>query len=1109
MQARIWVDQIILPTYPVGKPNKNPLFLEKRVYQGSSGKIYPYPFTDKIEDEKIDQTYDVVYLENDYLLVMIMPAMGGKIYRAIDKTNQYDFVYYNEVVKPALVGLTGPWVSGGIEFNWPQHHRPSTFEPVDYILLENEDGSKTCWVSEIDKMNGTKGMAGFTVYPDKAYIEVKGQLYNRTELPQTFLWWANPAVAVNDDTKSIFPPDVHAVFDHGKRDVSTFPIATGTYYKMDYSKGVDISRYKNIPVPTSYMADHSDYNFVGGYDYGVEAGLMHVANHHVSPGKKQWTWGNGDFGQAWDRNLTDNNGPYIELMIGMYADNQPDFTWLAPKEEKTFKQYFMPYKDIGEVKNATKDILMNIDIDQEHRLATVKLYVTSVTKNLYVKLFEQDKIVNEWKVTEASPLASVTLTTRLEVVSELHHYHVDVLDVVGQNLLSYEFTKTEVLAVPDPAKPALLPADIETCEQLFLTGQHLEQYRHATYEPTDYYIEALKRDPSDYRCNNALGLLLYRRGQFAEAISYLKKATQTVLQRNPNPYDGEALYNLGLAYKKVGAFDLAYNVLYKSVWSGAWQAAGYYEIALLDCMNKDWNAALEHVELALIRNVHNMKGRLLKGALLRRLGRQKASEKYIEETLTIDCLDFGAYFEKILLSKTSSMMDDAKLKFKKVMRNQANNYLELARDYGDGGLYEEAVRVLEIIVDANEDKTNVDPMIYYYMIYYKRRMGQEVSEVMEMAKEAKPDYCFPNHLMSQVVLEESVVLDPEDSKAHHYLGNLYFDKKQYEKAMRMWETSTKLDPTYATSHRNLALAIINKQGDLETGKQLLEKAFSLEDTDARILFELDQLYKKMNTDDLFRLALLEKYSGLVHERDDLMVEYLNLLNYQERFTEVEAIITMRQFHPWEGGEGKVSGVYKRCRIEQAKKVIFSMPTKALELLESCLTFPHNLGEGKLYGAAENDIYYYMGLAYRQLTKDSAANEAFLEASVGLEEPTDAMFYNDQPADMIFYQGLALTALGNTVAAEQKFDKLITYGEAHQYDVKRIDYFAVSLPDFLVFEEDLSLKNLVHCNYLMGLGWLGKGKKELATQYFDKAAQLNRNHLGVRTHQQFPEKLFIN
>ena len=104
--------------------------------------------------------------------------------------------------------------------------------------------------------------------------------------------------------------------DHGKRDVSAFPIARGVYYKMDYSRGVDISRYRNIPVPTSYMAFHSDYDFVGNYDDGKEAGLLHVADHHISPGKKQWTWGNGEFGRAWDRNLTDSDGPYIELMTG-------------------------------------------------------------------------------------------------------------------------------------------------------------------------------------------------------------------------------------------------------------------------------------------------------------------------------------------------------------------------------------------------------------------------------------------------------------------------------------------------------------------------------------------------------------------------------------------------------------------------------------------------------------------------------------------------------------------------------------------------------------------------------------------------------------------------
>lgn len=266
--------------------DKNPMFLEKRVYQGSSGKVYPYPVIDKILDEKQDCSYQAVFLENDYLRVMILPELGGRIQRAYDKTNGYDFVYYNHVIKPALVGLTGPWISGGIEFNWPQHHRPTTYSPTDCVLEQNADGSCTVRVSEVDQMYGTKGMASFTLYPDKAYIEIKGQLYNRTNLPQTFLWWANPAIPVNDHTQSIFPPDVHAVMDHGKRDVSRFPIATGTYYKHDYGAGVDISRYKNIPVPTSYMAYHSDYDFVGGYDYEKEAGILHIADHHVSPGKK-------------------------------------------------------------------------------------------------------------------------------------------------------------------------------------------------------------------------------------------------------------------------------------------------------------------------------------------------------------------------------------------------------------------------------------------------------------------------------------------------------------------------------------------------------------------------------------------------------------------------------------------------------------------------------------------------------------------------------------------------------------------------------------------------------------------------------------------------------
>ena len=364
-KAAVYEQDIVIPTYRTGPMEKDPLFIEKRAYQGSTGKVYPLPICEKISEKKEDVSYRAVILENEYLYVMILPELGGRIQRALDKTNGYDFVYYNRVIKPALVGLAGPWISGGIEFNWPQHHRPSTFMPVNYMLSENPDGSATVTLGETDRINGTRSNARITLHPDRAYIEIRGQLFNPTDFPQTFLWWANPAVSVNDDTFSVFPPDVNAVMDHGKRAVSTFPIATGEYYKADYSAGIDISRYKNIRVPTSYMAAHSDFDFVGNFDEGKDAGLLHVADHHISPGKKQWTWGCGNFGKVWDQNLTDEDGPYIELMTGVFCDNQPDFSWLKPREEKNFVQYFMPYKTVGRVSNATKDVILGVDYVDE------------------------------------------------------------------------------------------------------------------------------------------------------------------------------------------------------------------------------------------------------------------------------------------------------------------------------------------------------------------------------------------------------------------------------------------------------------------------------------------------------------------------------------------------------------------------------------------------------------------------------------------------------------------------------------------------------------------------------------------------------------------------
>lgn len=171
---------------------------------------------------------------------MILPEIGGRIHVGQDKTNGYDFFYRQSVIKPALVGLLGPWISGGVEFNWPQHHRPSTYMPVQHAIEHSGDGSVTIWLSEHEPMQRMKGMVGICLHPGKSYNEARVRVYNRTPFAQTFLWWANVGIRVHDHYQAFFPPDVTYVADHAKRAVSSFPIARNFYYGVDYRKGVDL-----------------------------------------------------------------------------------------------------------------------------------------------------------------------------------------------------------------------------------------------------------------------------------------------------------------------------------------------------------------------------------------------------------------------------------------------------------------------------------------------------------------------------------------------------------------------------------------------------------------------------------------------------------------------------------------------------------------------------------------------------------------------------------------------------------------------------------------------------------------------------------------------------
>lgn len=1066
----------MIPTYPLQDADPNPMFFENRVYQGSSGKVYPNPFIDRVALEKVDKKYRAIMLENEYVQLMILPEIGGRIHGGLDKTNGYDFFYRQHVIKPALVGLLGPWISGGVEFNWPQHHRPSTYMPVHAEVEKSADGSCTVWLSEHDPMLRMKGMAGIRLTPGKALIELRVRIFNRTPLPQTFLWWSNVAVRVHERYQAFFPPDVAFVADHAKRAITSFPIARGRYYGVDYSPGTDISWYKNIPVPTSYMVTESKYDFVGGYDHARQAGLVHTSNHHVAPGKKLWTWGNAEFGYAWDRNLTDEDGPYVELMAGAYTDNQPDFSWLQPYETKTFSQYWYPIQKIGPAKNANTEAAVNLECET----GKVRIGVCVTSRRSVRVLLSCTGAPMLDRQCELSP--GEPFTAEIEAPgAKPEELRLTVFDESGKELITYQPEELLERALPQPATEPLPPAQISGADELYLTGLHLEQYRHATRSPEDYWLEGLKRDPGDARLNNAMGLFHLRRGEFAEAQERFANAVARLTFRNPNPYDGEAYYNLGLALFYQGKTTELYAAFHKCVWNYAWQSCGYYALASISAARGDLADALEQVERSLVTNVANLKARALKVSLLRRLGRQDEARNEIAAGLSLDPLDFRTIAEQFLLTR-----DDEELRaFVTALDGDIQTLLDVVYDLAWCGLGEDAADLLEACIgEARWDQ----PMLWYTLSWLCSLLGREKesSEYATRAEAASPRYCFPARLEEMIVLEALTARNPNAAKAHYYLGNLYYDKRRYEDGIRCWRRSVELDAMFSIPWRNLGIAEFNVRNDPQAADRMYEKAFAADPADARLLYEWDQLKKRAGlAAPAERLRVLEAHSMLVAQRDDLTIEYITLLNHAGHWQKALEMLGQRRFCPWEGGEGLVSAQYVNAhRALGGAALAAGKPEEALRHFEAARHYPENLGEGKHLLTLERDLDYLSGIAAQQRGDANAAEVFWAAAAAPLPETCRHSYF----------QALALRALGEEKQAAAVLAEMTKLAAETMKREPKLDYFATSLPNMLLFHDSLSKRNRIESLLLEALAQHGLGDHSKAIVLLRRVLAEDPNHL---------------
>lgn len=1054
-------ENMVIPTYVPAPPIELPMFFENKPYQGASGKLYPLPFSDSISDERSDVSYDVYTLENEHIKIQVLPAIGGKILNGYDKTGKYDFIYNNRVIKPALVGLAGPWISGGIEFNWPQHHRPTSFMPLETVSEEYENGEKTVWMGEVDPLYRMKGMVGITLCPGRSYIKAKVRIYNRTSQPQTFMWWANLAVPVNDSYRTIFPPDVEWVNDHDRRAVLEWPIAKGIYHTarpFDYGSGTDISKYNSIRVPSSFLVSQgqSEMDFVGGYDEKLQMGIVTVSDHHIAPGKKMWNWGIGDFGDMWCSNLTDEDGPYIELMTGVYTDNQPDFTWLEPYEAREFEQYWYPVRNLGGIVNATVNAAMNLE--RKGDLIFFGFQVTGSYPNAEISV----RCKNEILYSETVSLTPFETYIKMLPLDGKDFYDITaaLISSEGEILVKYTPYRRGQKEPVEVRRPVLRPGEINSVEELYINGLHLEQYKQHNYLPEDYYLEGLKRDPQDSRCNMGMARLSLRCGDFEACIDYCDRALKRLTSRNQHPVDTECMYMKGIALKYLESYSKAYEVLFQAVWNYKTRSAAFYELACIDAHRGDFSAALEKIEVSLDLNRKNLNALNLKASILRHLGHTAEARRLAGDINAQDPLDIWSKCELVHHGYPSGEIAD-------IFGEKPENYIDAACAYMSAGFWQDAIFVLDLSPHSY-------PLNHYYKAFCMGKLADVhgAEEEARMAETEKNWYCFPSRLEDIAVLRYSMEIYPQGCEAYYYLGCLWYDKFRYEDAIWCWEQCLQRKEKHAKALRNLAIAYFDKRHDYQAARICMEKALNCDGNDPRLLLEYQQLLKNSDISPEKRLEVYEKYNVLMLQRDDCYLDRIILECMCGHYEQAINMALDHRFHIYEGGEGKITKLHAWMYVLYGNKLFKEgKPEKAKEAYEKGFSIPRSYGEAKTYFNQEAHIFYFYGVLLEKQGLTERAKQAYEDASE----------YKAAVSEISLFRALAFQKLNKFTEAKKILDEMIGYGEELIKNCDRRSYYGVGSPTPMPFEYDIQKINLTEGHILKAYAWLGLGDRRASLQ----------------------------
>lgn len=998
-QIKMYREPLTLPTYGVQEPEIMPDWGEYK---------YPYTMLDRLTNVKGSGTYNAIYLENEYVKALVLPEIGGRLHGAQDKTNGYQFFYNQTVIKPALIGLTGAWISGGIEWNFPVGHRPTGFRDTDWKMVVNPDSSKTVWVGETDRVTGMRWSVGITVHPGRNWIETKVRLYNCTPYMQRFQYWATSAVRATPNYQAVYPTEI--MTGHGKQE----------YYHWPVSKGVDISFWKNIPPASSYFAVDSKSDFFGGYSPEEKAGMVHFGDHQIVRGKKLWTWGTAPAGRLWEKLLTDSDLPYFEPQAGGYSDNQPSLFWIQPGETKIFSHFWFPTRDIGVYNFANLEGSLKLAVkDNKVKMGWSP---TGINKDAVITLNRDKKEFFRKKV-NADPAHPYNDETNLPSGADIYQITMNVLSDKGDTLLSYLHKKPINPPLPEVSPMPLPPEQVKSQDELYLIGNMLNRYDEVSRAKT-YFIEALKRDSGDVRCNTAIGLMELKDGLYGQAISHFSRS----INRDETCY--EAYYYKGLTQQWMGNLDGAVDNLNRASYGQAWYAAAHFELAQSAARTNRFQSAMEHIERSIRSNGDNAAAYDVKALIQYQLENYSETLKLSQNTLQTDPMDGFAqalqYLASAKLKPGSTETMNLKNKLTSLTRLDNENHIDLAIRFARCCNYTEAIEMLDLLTNSGT-KSAISPLVYYYQGYYQSMTGnmEKAGMLCKKASATSSKYCFPNRPEDLQVLEWALQSNPDDTQANYLIGDLLYSRSRTEEAISYWEKAVTTNPANAVAHRNLGVAYAG-QHDLKKAKKAYQAALKADPSAGKAIVELGLINKQMELPYADQIDFFEKNSKVVSGYNQATMQLVSLYVITGKYTEALKWMKVVHFNSWEGQYG-IHQFWEQANIGQGD-VEFGKGhfAKALEYYKLSLTYPDNLEvaeEPKTIHARNN---YKIGSTLLKMGKKTEGDEMFQKVIA------DSVAFDNA---FQYYRGLAFIALNQKEQGinifTQMFDKLNKEGKTDQ------------------------------------------------------------------------------